>query len=295
MDKSTLQIYFHKPGLHTTIQDLGRIGHQSFGVPVSGVMDEFSAKMANWLVGNQANTPLLEITLLGPKIEFKNDSQIALTGADLSPKINGILANLNETLFIKKGDIMSFGKVKSGCRSYLAIRGIWQVKTWLGSASYVPQNGSVLTPDSLIKKDHSISILSDSIIEKKILPKKLIVDYPAIQYIQVFPGPEFDSFSKIEIAQFFGQNHEITPDSNRMGYRLNTQLIKNQINKEIISSGIIPGTIQITSAGKAIILMKDAQTTGGYCRFLNVISSNLDKLGQMKPRDKIRFSLVGFD
>ena len=286
-----ISIKFHKAGLLTTVQDLGRNGYQSFGVPISGVMDENSAKIANWLVGNEENSPLVEMTLLGPKIEFGGEVQIALTVADLSPKINGLEVSMYETITLKMGDILTFGRLKSGCRTYLAIRGNLQIQKWLNSASASPQNTLKLTPDSLIQKGSELQTLSQKLIAKRIYPIEKRPIFSNFETIKVLAGPEFEQFSKIEIAHFFGYNHIITSDSNRMGYRLDNQMI-NEGKRDIISSGIVPGTIQVTNSGQPIILMKDAQTSGGYFRFLNVINEDLNKLGQMKPGDLIRFEMV---
>jgi antagonist of KipI len=294
MTKPEVILQFQKPGLQTTIQDLGRNGFQSLGVPVSGAMDEFSAKVANWLVGNPVDFPVFEITMIGPKIQFSEKCQIAVTGANLNAEITGTSIEMNETINIQRGEVLSFGKLNFGCRTYLAVRGNWQVKKWLKSASNTPQNGEILTPESYVRKGHSIKIISKAFIPKRTYPKNQTPSYPALQIIRVVPGPEFDSFNKFEIAKFFSQNHKITSESNRMGYRLSTQLPDNQKIKGIISSGVIPGTIQITNAGKAIILMKDAQTTGGYARFLNVVLEDMDRLGQMKPGEEIRFQMVDF-
>ena len=195
-----------------------------------------------------------------------------------------------ETLFVESDSILSFGRIKNGCRTYLGIYGEWQIQKWLGSAAAAAQNGLDLTPDSIILKNGSLRVKSNGDSPQvRVFPKDQIPQYLSIQKIHVLPGPEFENFSRMEIAHFFSQAHKITSDSNRMGYRLNTQFVDNQVERDIISSGVIPGTIQITNAGKAILLMKDAQTSGGYARFLNVISEDLDKLGQMKPGEEIEF------
>lgn len=294
MTTSILSLHFLKPGLFTTIQDQGRFGYQAFGVPISGALDQGAATLANQLVGNPENSPLLEITLMGPKIQFEGTGIIAITGADLSPRLNGQPCPLNKTVQISDADILQFGRPVQGCRSYLSVGGKWEVPSWLASYSAITQNGAVLTPTSLIKKGTSIQVMAkfdESLQLQEVIPSTA----KKPPQIRVLPGPEFDLFSRFTIGEFFGQEYGISPDSNRMGYRLNEKLFSFSQQKEMISSGIIPGTIQITSAGQPIVLLADAQTTGGYYRIANVISQDLDTLAQLRPGDSLRFSLISFD
>ncbi len=284
--------HFQKAGLQTTIQDKGRIGYQSYGVPVSGVMDKKAAALANELVENTPETPVLEITLLGPTIKIMGDCQIAITGADLSPKVNQQPILLYKTIQLKDGDTLSFGAVKNGCRAYLAIRGNWQIKKWLDSYSALPYSGDAAMPDSLIQKGTTLQVETIPAIAIKNIPKDAQPNFRKRVRIRVLPGPEFEEFSPYTIAYFFSRGYQLTNDSNRMGYRLDATLIDFKPKREVISSGIMPGTIQITSAGQPVILMMDAQTVGGYYRIANVVSADLDKLAQLKPGDEVWFSLV---
>lgn len=284
--------HFLKTGLQTLIQDQGRIGYQSYGVPVSGVMDQQAATLANQLVGNPTNHPVLEITLLGPTIQVEGDCQIAITGADLSPEINRQAIPLYTTIAVKDGDTLSFGAIKNGCRAYLAIGGNWQIPKWLDSYSALPYSGKAATPNSLIEKGTTLPVETRPSIPIQNIKKEAQPIYPKTLRVRVLPGPEFEAFSSYTIAYFFSRGYQLTNDSNRMGYRLNANLIDFKPEREVISSGIIPGTIQITSAGQPVILMADAQTVGGYYRIANVISEDLDKLAQLKPGDEVWFSLV---
>lgn len=284
--------HFLKPGLQTLIQDKGRIGYQSYGVPISGVMDGKSAALANELVGNDLDTPVLEIALLGPTIKITGACQIAITGANLSPKVNTKPIPLYETIDLKNGDLLKFGGAKNGCRAYLAIRGNWQLKKWLNSYSALPYSGAIATPESYIQKDTILSVQTKTRIPKKIVPLERRPKFPSSLNVRVLPGPEFEYFSNYTIGYFFSKAYRLTQESNRMGYRLDTMLVDFKPTKEVISAGIMPGTIQITSAGQPVILMRDAQTVGGYYRIANVITEDLDKLAQLKPGDKVAFSLI---
>lgn len=287
-----LTLTFLKPGLQTSLQDKGRAGLQNLGVPIGGALDSTSAKMANQLVGNDENTPVLEITMIGPQILFDSDALIALTGAPFELYCDDELIENNTPTYIKSGSVIKFGKLKSGCRAYLAVAGNWKVKKWKGSVSPLLQVTEA-TPDSIIKKGTKLKI--DSAFLNKTGSWDKNKHTPIIAHrirLRVKPGPEFNSISRIAIAKFFGQGHEISQDVNRMGYKLTTHLISTEEREEMISSGIIPGTIQITGSGQPIILLKDAQTTGGYPRIANILSEDLDQLAQLKPGDEIWFSIV---
>ena len=285
-------LHFKKAGLQTLVQDKGRLGYQAFGVPISGALDQSSAQIANYLVDNPPNAPVLELTLIGPSIEVEGDCQIAVVGADLSLKINRLEAPLYETITVKNGDFISFGKINKGCRAYIAIRGTWSIKKWLGSYSAATSMGLKLTPDSIIQKNSRIFIKNQKPIKKRVYPLEKRPDFPTSIRVRVLPGPEFEAFSPYTIGYFFSRGYQLTSNSNRMGYRLNADLIDFHPHREVISSAIVPGTIQISNAGQPIILMADAQTVGGYFRLANVLSDDLDKLAQLKPGDEVWFSLV---
>lgn len=288
------RLHFLKAGLQTTIQDLGRLGVQDLGIPISGAMDKASAKLANRLVGNSANSPLLEITLIGPKIQFEGQCQIAITGANLSAEYNGKPLAQFQTININHGDIVSFGKPILGCRAYLAVNGRWEIKSWLGSYSASANNTAQTTPESIIIKDKILEIIGGKEQLVSTIPEgerpNLSIDAP----IKVYPGPEFEAFSAVEKQSFFEDEFTIGQDSNRMGYRLKEALKGYTKKEEIISSGVMPGTIQVTNSGQPIVLMADAQTTGGYPRMANVASQDLDRFAQFKPGDKVRFECIQF-
>ncbi|MCF6359368.1 MAG: biotin-dependent carboxyltransferase family protein [Cyclobacteriaceae bacterium] len=269
---------FLKPGFNTLVVDNRTQGYQKFGVPIGGAMDSVAAEKANWLVGNKSEESLLEITLSGPQIIFKEKSQIALTGADISPEINEKKVEMYETIMVSKGELLTFGKILNGCRAYLSVRGQW-----------IDKNG-IKEEGSLLNRLNRIKI-------KPIQPLTSIRkgERPKIKYnplvVNVLKGPEYDILPPETINTLFLSKFTLLPDSNRMGYRLIPSL--SPIKKSIISSGVVPGTLQITEDGFPILLMKDAPVTGGYTRALNVLSKDLSKLGQLKPGDSLRFVLAG--
>lgn len=283
---------FKRSGLRTSVQDLGRTGYQHFGIPRGGAMDRASAKIANMLVENEPGTPVLEMTLMGPEIHFEGECQIALTGADISPSVNEAEAPMYETISVKDGDVLSFDGLKWGCRAYLAVRGTWQAVSWLGSCSASSCNWMALTPDSIIKKENRLVIHTKPPIQKKRYPEADIPAFNKRIAVKILPGPEFGVFSDDVLSHFFGHSHRVAIESDRMGYRLDINIPGFVPPPEIISSGIIPGTIQITNAGQPVILMVDAQTTGGYPRLGNILTDDIDRVAQLRPADEIQFSLL---
>lgn len=285
-----IELHFKKPGMNTLIQDSGRMGFQKFGVPLGGFMDRQSAIIANWLVGNPLDAALFEITMVGPEIHIDQPCQLAITGSDISPKINGKKAAMYETISLTENSTLTFGKLKSGCRAYLSFGGKIIVNDWLGSKSATSFETQLLTPQSLIKKGDTLSFEPREPIE----PRKYRVfsEEELSTDIRIMPGPEYNLFPGDQLNFILKTKFTIGKDSNRMGYRLDERIPRYGNEEEIISSPIVPGTIQVTNSGQLIILMADAQTTGGYPRIANIITSDLGRVAQMKPGDLISFGLI---
>lgn len=270
------------------IQDAGRLNYLKNGVPMSGAMDMQSAAIANQLVGNTTDSPVLEITLPGTEIFVAEKCQIAITGGDFSPQINKRSIPMWETVTVEQASTLVFRKIKSGCRAYLAVNGRLELKPWLGSYSAFGE----LTPSFILKSGAELQVVQNDFIGKKIYPEKYRPAFKNTHKIRVTKGAEFDDFSKSEINFFLKTGFKIDPNSNRMGYLLKEGFNDFKQKKEMISSGILPGTIQVSNGGKLTILMRDAQTTGGYPRIANVLQEDLNKLAQMKAGDEIYFEIV---
>lgn len=286
---SDLIVEVIKPGLFSTLQDQGRNGFQTFGVPVSGALDRKSASLANWLVGNDKDQPVIEITVLGPELTFSAAGQLALTGANLHPLLNGRPIPQDQTIDFRAGAVLTFGKSCNGCRSYLAIAGEWKVERWLGSACAVPYTENLMTTSRLEKEQQIL-------IESRVLAEHRSIEETSVKKdcveVRILEGPEFSLFTDEALNSFLEVDHVISKDVNRMGMRLKTRIDFCSAT-EMISSGVIPGTIQIARSGQPIILLADAQTTGGYPRIANVIGVDMDLLAQCRPGDTVRFHLVG--
>lgn len=290
------EIKIKRPGLLTLIQDNGRYGYQQFGVPVSGVMDSFSHRVANILLGNNEDEAVLEITIVGPEIEFMENSLIAITGGNLSPALNGEPISMWESVCVKKGDILSFSGIKNGCRGYIAFAGGIQVEKVMESRStYVKAKIGGLHGESLKSGDVlKIGDLEEDLTSTKYrkLPNKYIPTYSKEFEVRVVLGPQDDYFTENAVDKFLSTAYKVTNECDRMGYRLEGEAIAHIDGGDIISDGINFGAIQIPSHGQPIIMMSDRQTAGGYTKIANVISVDLPKIAQAKPGDSIRFKKV---
>lgn len=276
-----------KSGFYDTIQDLGRHNFQEYGVPLSGVMDAHAASFANRLLGNIPNEAVLEITMTGPKLLFHSNTFICISGADMSPCVNGKPIKMNYLLQTFKGDILSFGKLKSGLRSYLAVIGGFQTETVLQSKSMyqgITKSKKVMIGDLLPTGKFS------TLLNKKHAQVKINNDYINSKHIKVFKGPEFDQLNKSQIEQLFSNDFHISKNNNRMAYQLEGLLL-NQLTP-ILTSLVMPGTIQLTPDGNLIILMRDCQTTGGYPRILQLEEKSRDIIAQKFMGQEIKFQLI---
>ena len=272
-------------GFYTTIQDTGRFKYRKFGVPLSGAMDTKSAKIANSLLENDLNDALLEITMTGPTLEFEEPTFIALSGAEMSAEINGEPIDNYAVHRIQAGDILSYGKLESGFRSYLAVKGGIKTPKVLGSTSYFKS----LTPQGHLKNRTEVDYEPSLEFEPKIahfIPEPIQKE----PQLLVYAGPELDRIDEESRQRLFNAPFTIAKDYNRMAYQLEETVNSHKI--PMITSANLPGTVQLTPAGKLIILMRDGQTTGGYPRILQLQESAISILSQKKFGDSLRFKLI---
>lgn len=289
-----MKILIHKPGLLTTIQDDGRLSGMHIGIPQSGFMDRQSAHIANKLVGNKINQPLLEMTFSGPEIEFTDEVMFAITGADMTPTLNNKLIKCYESYESKKGDVLRLGFAKCGTRAYLAFSGMIDVSEMYGSFStYLPGKFGGKDGKQLNKGD-VISIQSNSIKQKteRIDIDTLKIDHNEVQSIKILKGPEFSILDADCIKLLKNQLFTINSESNRVGYRLKGHsILRNPINS-IISSPTMRGVVQLPNNGLPIVLMSDSPTIGGYPRIGVCTSQSCDLLAQLKTNDQIQFDII---
>ena len=295
---STPVIRVDYPGLMTTVQDLGRYGFQIFGVPVSGALDLLQFRLANILVGNSETAAVLEITILGPKLFFLEDVVIALTGADLNPRINGENISRWQPIKVEKGSELSFAECDSGARGYLSVSGNgFDVPLVMGSRStYLQGNFGGYNGRSLEKDDVLSSISDIHHPETRFMPSAFVEpDYLAIKKIRIVAGPQKEKFAETEFQKFVDSSYKIANDSDRIGYRLDGPSVEPVDSVDIISEGNSSGSIQVSGDGVLTILLSDRGTTGGYSKIASVINADLNLLAQLMPGDSISFIEVSVD
>ncbi|SFE90554.1 5-oxoprolinase subunit C family protein [Alteribacillus iranensis] len=283
-----------KPGMFTTIQDAGRIGYQSKGIPTSGVMDAYAFKCANVLVKNEGTEAVLEMTLTGPVLHFHRNALIALTGADMKPKLNGVQRRMWKSFYVKKGDTLTFRGAAKGARTYMAVHGGVYADEILNSKStYVKAMIGGLKGRALQKGD---LLFREEKKEERPTPialhPSLIPSYSDHVNIRVITGPEAQHFTKESLDRFFTSSFQVTNQADRMGIRLQGPMLRHTNGADIISDAVSFGTIQVAADGQPMILMADRQTTGGYTRIAHVITTDLSKVAQLLPSQTLCFQKV---
>lgn len=285
-------------GLLTTVQDGGRFGFQSLGVPVSGAMDGAALRAANRLVGNTPDTPALEITLVGPQLSFLDDALVAVTGADLSSwvewpdgrrfELPGWLA-----IYLRRGSRLGFADRRSGCRAYLAVAGGISVPLVLGSASTCLAGGFGGYAGRRLQTGDLVwtpTLATDTLLRAgRAWPAHLRPGYSNCPVVRVVPGPHWRQFSREAQAALLSFKYLVQPASDRVGVRLQGPTLQRQVSNEVISSGVTTGSIQVPADGQPIILGADRQTVGGYPQIAVVIGPDLPLLAQLVPGDCVSF------
>lgn len=269
-----------------SIQDLGRKGFRSIGVPVSGAMDMYSATLANLILNNKANTSVLEIPYGRCEIQFTIDTVICISGADFSPTLNKNSVPLNKRIHVKANDIVSFGKRNYGIRTYIAVQNGFQTNTILGSKSQYQG----VTKFNAVRKGMTLPIIFiDNIKEEGFARIKVNFNHFNSKELECYKGPEFYLLSSIQKEKLLTTQLSISPNNSRMGYQLN-ETLENEL-PSMLTSAVLPGTVQLTPSGKLIVLMRDCQVTGGYPRVLQLSEKAVNRLAQKSTNDILHFRL----
>jgi len=285
-------ILIRKPGILTTVQDLGRTGFRRFGINPNGVMDTAAARTINIALGNDENAAVLEMHFPAPEIEFHNHTTFALGGADFGAEVDGKAISNWRTVDAKKGAVLRFRSKVSGNRAYLAVKGGFDVDGWLGSkstnlvAGVGGVSGRALAAGDVLECEGSKGESNISI------GRSLIPRYSRFPTLRIVAGAEFALLTAIIERSLLSEMFDLTKDSNRMGFRLSGEPLHLLHYIELVSSGTAFGTIQLLPDGQMIILMADHQTSGGYPRVGNVISADLPVAAQLGPNDRVAFKLV---
>lgn len=281
-----------RPGLFTTVQDSGRWGHQSSGVPVSGALDLVSHRLANAIVGNDAGAATLEATLSGPELRFDDGATLAVTGADLGPTCDGASVLLERPIRVRPGAILRFGERRAGARAYVAVDGGLAIPPVLGSRATHAGTETGGVAGRPVSPGDRLPLGQKGL---RPVPRRPVrIDSPVRPggaRVRVLPGPQDDYFAPEAFAALEGSRFRIAPQSNRMGYRLVGARVPRLAGHEMISDATFVGAIQIPSSGEPILLMADRQTTGGYPQIATVITADLPLAAQLAPGDWIEFQV----
>ena len=300
-----------RPGLLTTVQDRGRHGLQHIGVVPCGAMDPVALELANGLVGNGADEAVLEITVLGPEIAFESDALVALCGAEMDARLGGASMPANRPVFVSKGTVLNARRTTLGSRAYLAVAGGIALEPVLGSRStYLPakfgglQGRALRAGDSLPLLD-DVSSLSlkryESLRNKKDIAglrtlRTVSWSAPALTLparepivIHAMEGRHHALFDAAARRAFFEATWKVTPDSNRMGFRMAGPVLARTEAGEILSEPACLGTVQVPANGLPIALMADHQTTGGYPKIAEIAAADVPRLAQLAPGGSVQF------
>ena len=287
-----------KAGIADTIHDEGRFGYQHLGINPSGAMDLNAMKIANALVGNELSEPAVELNFPASSFRFHKSTIAALSGADFSAKLNGERIPINRPFLVPVESELAFSKVISGSRCYLALQGGFSADLWLGSFSTNTKakaggvKGRSLKKMDIIKFKRTLAKIEQA----KVLPwsASLSEFYPHGK-INCIRGHEYDWLTKKSQSDFQKGRFLLSTKSDRMGYRLKGTLLKQSKKREMLSTAITFGTVQLLPDGQLIVLMADHQTTGGYPRIAHVVSTHRSSLAQLNPDDKVSFQFITLD
>jgi len=284
------------PGFQTTVQDFGRQGYGLLGVSASGAADPVALRVGNLLLENPPGAPALEMTLTGGTFAFPEGAVVCLVGADFGAQVNGRPLPPWKPWAILPGQKLSLGASRDFARSYLCIAGSISVDPFLGSASTHLLSGLGGWQGRALRQGDVLPIgqVTKGIRQRKLAPGVLEKLRPG-KTLRVTRGPQFSWFPEESQRTLLAENFTVSEESNRMGLRLGGPSLPLREETEMISEGAPLGAIQVTRSGQCIILFVEQQTTGGYAKIANVIGANLHCLGQLRPRDVIRFSEVSLE
>ncbi len=283
-----------EPGLLTTVQDGGRYGWARYGIPPSGAVDEVALRIANMLVDNAPDAAGLEITLSGPTLRALRPLSVALSGARFEVRRNGVQpVPFHESFTLQAGDVLTFGRCYQGVRAYLAVRGGLALPAFLGSQStYVPGGFGGLEGRALRAGDVLPVCAAPLLTDVRRWPAHALPPYSTAPTLRVIPGPQADHFPQEAWTVFLSAPYTVSPRSDRMGARLEGPRLTHRGAAEIISDGVVTGSVQVPPDGQPIVLLADHQTTGGYAKIATVIRADVPLLAQCPPGAVVRFALT---
>lgn len=297
-----MSVHITKQGLLDTVQDAGRYGYQHLGINPCGVMDNIAMQIANILVGNARNEPVIELHFPASSFLFEEECMIALSGANFDATINNNQIAVNTPVIVPANSLLEFTQYKRGARCYLAIHNGWNIEEWLSSysthikAQCGGYNGRALKKNDTLQINPEYSFLIQS--SQKSFELPIYVDTSKLYgkgNIRCIEASEYDWLRDDAKKIFISSSFQITPHSDRMGYCLHGEPLVQINNKTLLSSGVTKGTIQLLPSGQCIILMADHQTTGGYPKIAHVISADIPRLAQMRTNEFLQFEFITRD
>lgn len=281
-----------RPGLLTTVQDLGRWGHQAVGVPVAGAMDTYSLRLANGLVGNPETAAALEVTLLGPVLRADAPVVVAVAGAIFDLEVDGRPVPHGAPLALAAGSVLRFLDRRAGARAYLAVAGGLETPLVLGSrATHLVSRMGGVDGRALVAGD--VVPVGTAPTRPATRPTRSplpLAAAPGARRLRVLLGPQDEWFTKSSVDALLGGTFSVSPNSDRMGFRLDGPALTTKRPGELVSEPVVFGAIQVPSGGAPILLMADRQTAGGYPKIATVVTADLPLAGQLAPGDTVRFA-----
>lgn len=293
-----LRVRVIAPGFQTTVQDAGRFHFAHLGVSPAGAADPVAFRLGNRLVENPENTPALEMTLLGGTFEFEEECVIALTGADCDPTLDHQPVPMWTAIPVRAGAMLQCRATKEGARTYLSLHGGLSVPRMMGSAATHLQTGIGGWHGRALQKGERLKTGKPSLKGKfrpRAVSKRLQKYIGERTTIRITPGPQAGLFPDASFKTFTAAPYVVSESSNRVGLRLKGEPVLPERKEELITEGISLGAIQVPPDGQPILLFVEHPTTGGYPKIANVICADFCKVGQLKPRDQVRFQRVGLE
>jgi biotin-dependent carboxylase-like uncharacterized protein len=281
-----------KPGMLTTVQDRGRYGFAHFGISPAGGADGLSLRIANLLVGNDEFAPALEMTLLGPTLEFESSTSVAITGSRCECKLGQVVVPASEAVEVLAATVLQCGTLTGGARSYLAIRGGVDVPMVMGSGSTDLRGRFGGVEGRRLQSGDTLHIGTAVRSPTRRLRVGVLELLFSSGPIRVTSGAQDDWFSPETYAGFLSASYMVSEQSDRAGLRLKGEPVKPRESRQLLTDGIPLGAVQVPQDGQPIILFVDQQTTGGYPKIANVIAADMHRIGQLRPRDQLQFAEV---
>ncbi|TFL08812.1 biotin-dependent carboxyltransferase family protein [Pusillimonas caeni] len=286
-------------GPYTTFQDMGRMGYQDVGVPVSGAVDKVSARLANVLVGNPPGAAVLEMLLQGMSFEVQaSAARVALFGCDGQLAVTGarrLSVPAGRSVRLVRGDVVKVTSLGRSLSGYLALEGGFDLPMQLGSASTYVRGGIGGLQGRVLQRGDILPLAAPDVDVRSEKELAAPYDYGYSQAIRVVLGPQDDYFTPQARHVFFSGEYVVSDKADRMGFRLDGPALEHADGYDLVSDGIVSGAIQVPGSGLPIVLLADAQTTGGYPKIATVISSDISVLARRRPGSAVRFEQVSLE